>query len=275
MTQGTEAERPGADSAPDRSPSPVDLLWSEFKETGSVDLRNSLTVHYSSLAKFVAFRVLASAPSHIDSADLVSYGVIGLIDAIERFDPGRGIRFESYAIRRIRGAILDGLRRADWAPRSVRRKARLVEQASSDLVHILRRTPTEDEVAASLDMTPADYRHVLGDISMAGVVTFEEVLRSDQAESGSVREPTEGLGPDPATSVESKLYAESVRDAVRAADERERTVLMLYYYENLTLAEIGNVLGVTEGRVSQIHTKAVLRLRRRLTGSEGRHRQVG
>jgi RNA polymerase sigma factor for flagellar operon FliA len=242
----------------------IDGLWAEFKQSGSQDLRNQLIVYYAPFVKYVAGRVLGGLPRHFDEEDLVSYGIIGLIDAIERFEPERDLRFETYAIPRIKGAIIDELRSIDWVPRSVRTKARAVEQAVSHLEATLRRTPTDSEVASELELTADEFHKVVRSISSVGVMALDEVMRGDRSERSTLGESLPDRGVGPVDTLETK---ESKRALVRAVDgmpERERTVLLMYYYDELTLSEIGQVLGVTESRVCQIHTKALRQLRAKL-----------
>ncbi len=242
-------------------------LWIEYKKNGERRLRDQLIVLYSPLVKYVAARVAVGLPQHVDGADLVSYGIIGLIDAIDRFSPERQVKFETYAIPRIRGAIIDELRAIDWVPRSVRAKARAVEQAYASLEATLLRTPTDAEVAAELDMSEPDLQDILRQISFVGVAALDEVFmvggdRTDRTTLGdTIPDATAG----PVALFEDKESKEILAQAIMQLGERERTVLSLYYYEGLTLAEIGEILGVTESRVCQIHTKAVLQLRGRLS----------
>lgn len=243
----------------------VDYLWSEFKRTGTRTLRNRLIIYYSPFVKYVAGRVLAGLPRHFDEEDLVSYGIIGLIDAIERFEPDRNLRFETYAIPRIKGAIIDELRAIDWVPRSVRTKARAVEHALAHLESTLRRTPTESEVAAELEMTAAEFHKALRKISSVGVMALDEVLRvGDRSERSTLGETLPDRARGPMDAFEVKESKEALADAVEGMPDRERTVLTMYYYDGLTLTEIGGVLGVTESRVCQIHTKALRQLRSKL-----------
>ena len=241
-------------------------LWAQYKKSGDRKIRDQLIVLYSPLVKYVAARVAVGLPQHVDGADLVSYGIIGLIDAIDRFNPVRQVKFETYAIPRIRGAIIDELRAIDWVPRSVRAKARAVEQAYASLEASLLRTPSDAEVAAELGMSEKELQEILRQISFVGVAALDEVFmvggdRTDRTTLGdTIPDATAG----PMAMFEDKESKEILAQAIMQLGERERTVLSLYYYEGLTLAEIGDILGVTESRVCQIHTKAVLQLRARL-----------
>jgi RNA polymerase sigma factor FliA len=243
----------------------IDRLWAEYKKTGAQALRDQLIVHYAPVVKYVAGRVSVGLPRHVDEADLASYGIIGLIDAIERFEPSRKIKFETYAIPRIKGAIIDELRSIDWVPRSVRAKARAVEQSYAKLEATLHRTPTDTEVAADLDMTDSEFQSVLRKISFVGVVALDEVFRGgDRSDRSTLGESLPDSTAGPMDTFEVKETKEALVAAVSQMADREKTVLTLYYYEGLTLAEIGEILGVTESRVCQIHTKAVIQLRAKL-----------
>jgi RNA polymerase sigma factor for flagellar operon FliA len=248
----------------------VDRLWAAYKDSSDRDVRDQLILHYSPLVKFVAGRVAVGLPQNVDQGDLVSYGLFGLIDAIDKFDLDRGYKFETYAIARIKGAILDELRSIDWVPRSVRAKARALEKAYAKLEAELHRTPTDRELAAELDVTDDQLQATLGQISFVGLVALDEMLSvgGDRAESMSLGDtiPDQTAGPVAAYEVEE--MRQILADAINRMPEREKIVLTLYYYEGLTLAEIGQVLGVTESRVCQIHTKAVLQLRSRVAASE-------
>jgi RNA polymerase sigma factor FliA len=248
----------------------TDRLWEEYKESGSRDARDRLIVRYSPLVKYVAGRVAVGLPQNVEQSDLVSYGIFGLIDAIEKFDLGRGYKFETYAIARIKGAILDELRSIDWVPRSVRAKARALEKAYAKLEADLHRTPTDEELAAELNMTEEQLQATLGQISFVGLVALDEMLSvsGDRGESVSLGDTIADSGEGPVAAYEVEEMRQILADAINRMGEREKIVLTLYYYEGLTLAEIGQVLGVTESRVCQIHTKAVLQLRSKLTASE-------
>ncbi len=231
--------------------------------------RDRLIVHYAPLVKFVAGRVAVGLPQSVDQADLVSYGIFGLIDAIEKFDPARGFKFETYAIARIKGNILDELRSIDWVPRSVRAKARSIEKAYSKLEGQLHRTPSEHELAAELDLTDSQLQSALSQISFVGIVALDEMLSSgDRGDGITLGDTIADQGAGPVDAYEVEEMRSILGDAIARLPEREKVVLTLYYYEGLTLAEIGSVLGVTESRVCQIHTKAVLQLRSRMAASE-------
>ncbi len=245
-------------------------LWQEFKTTASQALRERLILHYSPLVKYVAGRVGVGLPPNIEQSDLVSYGIFGLIDAIEKFDLERSIKFETYAISRIRGAIIDELRAIDWIPRSVRYKAREVEKAYARLEAELHRTPTEPEVAAEMGISLAELHAIFSQVSFVNVVALDELL-SVGGEKGDKLSLVDTLedpkAQDPVMAFESEETKYLLAKAINHLPEREKIVVTLYYYEGLTLAEIGKVLGVTESRICQMHTKAVLQLRGKLADS--------
>jgi RNA polymerase sigma factor for flagellar operon FliA len=248
----------------------LEHLWAEFKESGARELRDQLIVHYSPLVKYVAGRVAVGLPQNVEQADLVSYGIFGLIDAIEKFDPGRGFKFETYAIARIKGNILDELRSIDWVPRSVRTKARQLEKAYAKLESELHRTPSDDELASELGVTDDQLQTMLSQISFVGLVALDEMLAvgGDRGDAITVGDTIADAGDGPMAAYEVEEMRHILADAINRLPEREKVVLTLYYYEGLTLAEIGQVLGVTESRVCQIHTKAVIQLRSRIAASE-------
>jgi RNA polymerase sigma factor for flagellar operon FliA len=242
-------------------------LWREFKDSGDQRLRERLILHYSPLVKYVAGRVGVGLPPNIEQADLVSYGIFGLIDAIEKFDISRAIKFETYAISRIKGAIIDELRAIDWIPRSVRYKAREVEKAYAALEGRLHRTPTEAEVAAELGISLDDLHTIFSQVSFVNVIALDELLnvggeRGDKMSLVDTLEDTKAEDPVAAFETEETKYL--LARAINTLPEREKIVVTLYYYEGLTLAEIGKVLGATESRICQMHTKAVLQLRGKL-----------
>jgi len=261
----TEAEKAAAAAQSDAA---LRSLWESFKATHDSALRERLILHYSPLVKYVAGRVGVGLPPNIEQADLVSYGIFGLIDAIEKFDLERAIKFETYAINRIRGAIIDELRSIDWIPRSVRFKAREVEKAYQALEAKLQRTPTEAEVAHEMGVKLEELHAIFSQVSFVNVVALDELLhaggeRGDKMTLGDTLEDPKA--PDPINLFEGEETKYILAKAINTLPEREKIVVTLYYYEGLTLAEIGQVLGVTESRICQMHTKAVLQLRGKIT----------
>lgn len=255
----------GAESDDDAdSESAIQALWKEFGRAPTQRVRDRLVLHYAPLVKYVAGRVGTGLPTHIDVADLIQSGIFGLVDAIEKFDPDRGLRFETYAMQRIRGAILDDLRSQDWVPRVVRSRAREVERAHDRLGARLRRTPTDAEVAAELGITVRELRDLYGQLRLTSVIALDNLVGAN-SENGSPAEtlPDEDAV-DPAAVLVDRDNRRQLAEAIAQLSERDRIVVSLYYFESLTLAEIGKVLGVTESRVSQLHTRAVLRLRAKL-----------
>jgi RNA polymerase sigma factor FliA len=246
-------------------------LWRRYRQAGDEKARERLVVAYSPLVKYVAGRMASGLPTHVEEADLISYGLIGLISAIERFELEREIKFETYAIPRIRGAIIDELRALDWVPRSVRAKARQIERANVKLEHKLQRPPSDEEMAAELDMDMEDFQEALIQISNSTIAALDELwtVSDSSGDQISLLDTIQDPGaPDPAKAADATDLKDRVADAIARLPEREKLVIALYYYENLTLREIGEVLGVTESRVSQLHTKAVLRLRSHLSEEE-------
>ncbi|MCU1588327.1 MAG: polymerase, sigma 28 subunit, SigD/FliA/WhiG [Frankiales bacterium] len=245
----------------------IAVLWRDYKSTKEERYRERLILHYSPLVKYVAGRVGVGLPPNIEQADLVSYGIFGLIDAIEKFDLERAIKFETYAISRIKGAIIDELRSIDWIPRSVRYKAREVEKAYAALEAKLHRSPTEAEVAGELGIKLEDLHAIFSQVSFVNVVALDELLsaggeKGDKLSLVDTLEDTKAEDPVAAFETEETKYL--LAKAINTLPEREKIVVTLYYYEGLTLAEIGQVLGVTESRICQMHTKAVLQLRGKL-----------
>src|SRR4029077_7773716 len=248
----------------------IEDLWSAYKTHATRDVRDQLIVHYSPLVKYVAGRVAVGLPQNVEQSDLVSYGIFGLIDAIEKFDPARGYKFESYAIARIKGAILDELRSIDWVPRSVRAKARAVEKAYAKLEAALLRSPTDAEVATEMGLGEQELHNVFNQISFVGLIALDEMLSvsGEPGSSTTLGDTIADKRDGPMAAFEVEEMKQILAGAINRLGDREKIVLTLYYYEGLTLAEIGEVLGVTESRVCQIHTKAVLQLRSRMSEPE-------
>lgn len=247
-------------------------MWATYKADRSPEAREQLILHYSPLVKYVAGRVSSGLPPSVEFGDLVSYGVFGLLDAIDKYDPDRGIKFETYAIARIKGAIIDELRADDWVPRSVRFKAREIERAYIALESELRRIPTDEEVAEKLGVTLDEYLNLLGKMSLISLVALDELwtVSGDRPDKISLADTVEDVKiKDPSKTFEIEEMKDMIAGAINHLPERERIVVSLYYFEGLTMREIGEVLSVTESRVCQMHTKAILRLRARLGTSLG------
>ncbi|HHY47563.1 MAG TPA: FliA/WhiG family RNA polymerase sigma factor [Firmicutes bacterium] len=266
------ALRAGADVDLPFEALPADTLWelyvAEKDEKRRGKIRDALIARYVPLVKIAAGRMMMNLPQWVDYDDLVGYGTLGLLDAIGRFQPGRGVKFETFAFMRIKGAMLDGVRSSDWVPRSVRDKARRLEEAFSKVEQQKGRSASDAEVAEALGMSVDELAAAIAEVSRGGILSLDEILDIDD-EGGTVT--ILGLSPDPdspdpAVRYEREELLNRLADAIDELPERERLVIALYYYEELTVKEIGSILGVSESRVSQIHTRALLRLRSRLAG---------
>lgn len=240
-------------------------LWKKFGEQRDQELRDRLVLHYAPLVKYVAGRVGTGLPSHVEVSDLIQSGIFGLVDAIEKFEPERGLKFETYAMQRIRGAILDDLRAQDWVPRSVRSRARDVERAMERLEAKLQRTATDVELAHELEVTADELRDLLAQLQMTSVVALDDLIGVGKGAASLAETLPDDRAEDPVAALVDRDSRRQLAEAVERLSDRDRIVVTLYYFENLTLAEIGKVLGVTESRVCQLHTRAVLRLRSKLT----------
>lgn len=260
LLEGTVADPGTPPPADDR----VAQWWEDFRSGTSkqrAEARDALITHYAPLVTHVAMRMVVRLPETVEVADLVSYGMFGLIDAVEKFEPERGFKFETYAATRVRGAIIDELRAADWVPRSVRAKARLVETAMRGLEQRLMRPVTDEDIAAELGWQVGEVRTVRAQVSLSHIAALDS-LGTDPT---SVVSSAANLAvPGAAQSLETRETHALLARAIQSTRDREQEVLRLYYYENLTLAQIGEILGVTESRVSQIHSGAVKKLRERL-----------
>lgn len=245
-----------------------ETLWKDYLTSKSMAAREAIILRYAPLVKYVAGRVAIGLPANVEFDDLVSYGVFGLMDAIEKFELSRGIKFETYAIARIRGAILDGLRSNDWVPRSVRQKARELERTCANLENKLGRSATDQEISEALSLSVQEFYQLLSEVSCTTLSSLDELWLVNSNEDDSVRvldlirnDDSE----DPLNHVEIEEVKFTLSGAIDCLPERERMVIALYYYEGLTLKEIGEIMEISESRVSQIHTKAIFRLRGRLS----------
>ncbi len=257
-----------------RSLEPIDSdiqeFWDRFKNEKDAQAREGLILHYSPLVKFVAGRVGVGLPRNVEQADLASYGIFGLIDAIDKFDLERNIKFETYAVNRIKGAILDELRALDWVPRSVRARVREIQRSLDELEHGLKRSATEGELATHMGLTLATLQDQLGEIAGLGFVALDELLDPGERSSAMIGDLlSDARIGAPGESFEKQETRYFLTDAIGRFPERERLVVTLYYYEGLTLEEIGSVLGVTGSRICQIHTKSVMSLRNRMSEPGG------
>jgi RNA polymerase sigma factor, FliA/WhiG family/RNA polymerase sigma factor, sigma-70 family len=244
-----------------------DELWAMYKKARDPAIREFFIKQYAPLVKYVAGKVAVGMPSNVEFDDLVGFGVFGLLDAIDKFDPEKNVKFKTYAVTRIRGSIFDELRSMDWVPRSVRQKTREIEDAIVRLESRLGRTASDTEIAGSLGVSENEFQQTLFKISGTSIMSLNDVWYSgDDSERISIGDSIESpasLNPD--VIVEREEIKRVIVEAINELPEKEKMVLVLYYYEDLTLKEIGQVLNVTESRVSQLHTKANLRLRAKLT----------
>lgn len=238
-------------------------LWNKYLETKQLEYRDELIVQYLYLVKYVVGRVAAGLPSHIKIDDLYSSGVTGLIKAVERFDPTKNNRFENYAILLIKGAIIDELRELDWIPRSVHQKANLISTAQALLQQKLGRDPTETELSDHLGMEDKEFEDLLLRVRPAVLISLDGEMCGDEEEgSALISEKIADLKAQTSFEIADRNEVNSLLEkAIADLPEQERRVLTLYYFEELMLKEIGKILGVSESRVSQIHTKAILKLR--------------
>ena len=241
-------------------------LWREYTRTKDLKIRELFINQYAPLVKYVAGKVAVGMPHNVEYDDLVSYGTFGLLDAIEKFDPGKDVKFKTYAMTRIRGSIFDELRTIDWIPRSIRQKAKQVEKIIVELENKLGRTVEDEEIAAELDVSLEEFHNLVSKISGTSLVSLNDIWQgnddSDELSFIETIESPSNMNPD--VMVEREEIKDVIVESIKKLPDREKKVVVLYYYEDLTLKEIGEVLEVTESRVSQLHTKAILRLRGRL-----------
>ncbi|MFA6508173.1 MAG: RNA polymerase sigma factor WhiG [Treponemataceae bacterium] len=242
-------------------------LWDLYRRGRDPAIRETFIKQYAPLVKYVAGKVAVGMPHSVEFDDLVGFGVFGLLDAIDKFDPNKNVKFKTYAVTRIRGAIFDELRSIDWVPRSVRQKTREIEETIGSLEAQLGRTVTDQEIAAAMGMSEDEFLKTMLKVSGTSVLSLNDVWyagdENDRISIGESIESPSSLNPD--VIVEKEEIRRVIIEAINELPEKEKKVLVLYYYEDLTLKEIGQVLEVTESRVSQLHTKAILRLRAKLT----------
>lgn len=243
------------------------LLWVEYKKSKEPKLREYFIKKYAPLVKYVAGKVAVGMPHNVEFDDLVSYGTFGLLDAIEKYDPSKEVKFKTYAMTRVRGGIFDELRNVDWIPRSIRQKAKQVEKIILELENRMGRTAEDEEIAQELDIDIDEFHELMSKISGTSLISLNDVWHGNDENEEMVfvdtLESPEALNPD--TIVEREEIKNMIVECIKKLPDREKKVVVLYYYEDLTLKEIGEVLEVTESRVSQLHTKAIMRLRGRLS----------
>jgi len=252
-----------ATSLPESS---IQTIWEKYALHKEERLREQLLLHYLPLVKVVAGRMKVGMPGSVEYDDLVSTGLMGLMNSIENFSPDRGFKFETYAVPRIRGAILDGLRDIDWAPRSVRQKGRRLEQAIEKLTVELGRLPHDQEIAAELGLQGDEYNHFMEQAGAAPLISLDvRASDHDEEDGGALHEVVADTSQvDPLIALEQKDTREIAKRLISQLSEQERSVVALYYYEELTFKEIGQVLNVSESRICQIHTRVLATLRGRM-----------
>ncbi|MFG1500802.1 FliA/WhiG family RNA polymerase sigma factor [Halobacteriovorax sp. XZX-3] len=237
----------------------------DYRSTVDPKVKDEIVVEYAPLIKYIAQKIASRLPSNIELDDLISCGVIGLMDAIEKFDPSRDNKFKTYAEFRIRGAILDELRSQDWVPRSVREKAKLIDRAYSKLESELGRPATDDEMCKELECSKEEFHSMLNKAKSVSILNIDDSAtfnRNDKRAMAGLNEDSKAM--NPFTAVSNKNFRDKIKEGIEQLPEKQRLVLSLYYYEDLNLKEIGQVLDVTESRVSQLHTQAVMKLKAKL-----------
>jgi len=265
-----DAMSPGATGSLDevsRAEKTEEELWQQYRKNRDPAIREAFIKQYAPLVKYVAGKVAVGMPNNVEFDDLVGYGVFGLIDAIDKYDPDKNVKFKTYAVTRIRGAIFDELRLIDFVPRSVRQKTREIESTISSLEAQLGRTASDQEIAGAMGMNEAEYMKTIQKISGTSIISLNDLWYSgddnDKVSIGDSIESPSSLNPD--VMVVNEEIRRVIVEAINELPDKEKKILVLYYYEDLTLKDIGRVLQVTESRVSQLHTKAVLHLRSKLT----------
>lgn len=247
-----------------------DELWREYRKTGDADIRNTLVTQYAPLVKYVAGKVSIGLPNHVEYDDLVGYGVFGLLDAVAKYDPDKHVKFKTYAVTRIRGAIFDELRSIDWVPRSVRQKSRKLEESVRTLESSLGRAASDQEIAVEMGITMKELDNTLMKVSAASLLSLNDMrYSSDDSMPTSIGDTIKSpQSSHPDVVAEKEEMKNVIVSAIQELPENEKKVLILYYFEDLTLREIGEVIEVTESRISQLHTKAIIRLRAKLTNAK-------
>jgi RNA polymerase sigma factor for flagellar operon FliA len=247
-----------------------DRLWELYRRTEDIHIRNEIIMRYAPLVKYVAGKVSVTLPSMVEYRDLVGYGTFGLFDAIEKFDPNKNVKFKTYAVTRIRGAIYDHLRELDWVPRSIRRKTKQIERAIAELESQLGRPATDEEIAKEMGIDCKELLKIMSKVASSSILSLHEIWPiNSEAEGYTIEDSLESTRlENPDLVLEREEIRRVIFEALQELPEKEKKVMVLYYYENLTLREIGKILEVTESRVSQLHTRAILRLRAKLSNKK-------
>lgn len=238
----------------------MDKIWKSYKKTGSSEDKDELIKHYSELVNIISGRLYNFYGGNVEYDDLVGFGVFGLMDAIEKFDLERGFKFETYAQIRIRGSIIDSLRKLDWIPRRIRKKSKDLEEATKEIENELGRSASVEEIAKKLEITIEETNDLLSETAVSNIASLEETLQN-KGESSLHSETTES----PEMSYENKEMKDILAQTIEDLNENEKLVISLYYYDELTYKEIGKILDLSESRISQIHSKAIISMRTKLT----------
>ena len=241
-------------------------LWKNFIETRSPAIKEQIINEYAYLIKYVAGRLSLYFGSNVEFDDLVGYGAFGLIDAIDKFDINKGVKFETYASLRIRGSIIDSIRDLDWVPRSLRQKNKELEKVYAELENDMGHSATDKEVAEKLGISMDEFYKLLNDVNVSSMMSLEEFMEQNYERGLGI--PSENIEDKPEDYVQNSELKQILAEAINKLPEKEKTVISFYYFEELTLKEISAIMNVTESRISQLHTKALLRMR----GKLGRHK---
>lgn len=244
----------------DQSNISIETLWKNYSNENTIEQKNELVMRYIPRVKAIVLRMMPTYQGYFNYDDMLSCGIIGLMDAIEKYDISRDVKFEYYATMRIKGEIIDNIRKQDWAPSSLRRKIKEISNAFAELENKLLREPSDVEVAEYLKMDERELQKTLGKAQMFNIIHFEEMIQDDFSWEASVQDPKESLEKE----IENKEMIEVLGRFIDNLSEKERMVVTFYYYEEMTLKEIASVLGVSESRTSQIHSKAIMKLRTKM-----------
>ncbi|NLF83813.1 MAG: FliA/WhiG family RNA polymerase sigma factor [Candidatus Gastranaerophilales bacterium] len=249
----------------------LNALWSEFeKDKNNKPLRDKIVIQYIYLIKYVVGRLRITLPPTISTEDIASYGVEGLLDAIEKFSLARGVRFETYALLRIRGAIIDRIRSLDWIPRGAQKRFKMIQQATSELQNELGRAPSIDEIAKRIDLPKEKVEASMAEMESNTVVSLYESRDASSDSLELIDTIQDKSVDDPLVQLENRDVKNELSRALSNLPERERMILALYYHENMTLKEIGNALKISESRVCQLHAQAIMKLRKLLSSQGGK-----